>query len=772
MAARIKLYSILLVLALSSYAQELVCGTEATPRDIEALKDLDVESFVNARSSSADPIRIAITAHVARRSDGTGGLSEFELAAAIADANQIYTLTNMEFFIFGDINYIDSDKYFDFSSSMELEVAEQHFVENTINVYFFNSALSGENSVCGYARFPQSGIDRIVMVNSCTTNGSTFPHELGHYFALYHTHGKTNNGTTDELVTRDGGANCATAGDDLCDTAADPRLSGLVSTSCTYTGDAKDANGETFRPNPRNLMSYSRKECRDQFTQGQADRIVAAHQQYKTYLYDKNYLADFDVVSREVCQNGTLEFVDKSVNAASYEWTFEGGTPAVSGEANPTIEYATLGTYDVTLVITDAEGGMDTKTFENLVTVRSEVTTDKTSIAGSFEEATLTETIYNYDESETWKKTTAAFSDGTSSVYMNFADYNSVGSNDYLVIDALDASTEKVFALNFDYAYAPYNEQYFDGLEIVYREPCGTWKSAWLKEGFDLATVASQENLFTPTSDQWKTETVIFEVDPSINVVEVAFKSINGYGNNLYLDNYSIDTFDPSFEILDIQITNTSCPNANNGAIDISASSNSELDYSIDGEKFVKSNVIENLFTGTYNVIVRNVLGDQEVQEVVVASENVFPDTPVIELIGGEITVTSGGKSYQWYKDGQYLDGATSASYSFESGGKFIVYVSNGECGVFSEPFLVLSADAVDSNLKVFPNPAEDYISISLPSKLQKEVNKITVNDVSGRKILEYQYEERLDVSALETGLYILHFELEGEKVNRRFLKQ
>ena len=106
-------------------------------------------------------------------------------------------------------------------------------------------------------------------------------HEMGHYFSLYHTHGKTNSGTTDELVN---GSNCSSAGDDVCDTPADPNLSGLVNSSCQYTGSGKDANGDTYVPNPRNMMSYARKSCRTVLTAGQYNRIAYS------LANDRNYL--------------------------------------------------------------------------------------------------------------------------------------------------------------------------------------------------------------------------------------------------------------------------------------------------------------------------------------------------------------------------------------------------------------------------------------------------------------------------------------------------
>ena len=49
-----------------------------------------------------------------------------------------------------------------------------------------------------------------------------YPHEMGHFFGLLHTHGYSNTVKTDEFVD---GSNCNEAGDYFCDTPADPRLS-------------------------------------------------------------------------------------------------------------------------------------------------------------------------------------------------------------------------------------------------------------------------------------------------------------------------------------------------------------------------------------------------------------------------------------------------------------------------------------------------------------------------------------------------------------------
>ena len=71
---------------------------------------------------------------------------------------------------------------------------------------------------------------------------------------LYHTHQTSRFGY--ELVS---GSNCDTAGDLICDTPADPGLSSSnVDTTCKYKGTSRDPDGNTYNPDTRNVMSYSR----------------------------------------------------------------------------------------------------------------------------------------------------------------------------------------------------------------------------------------------------------------------------------------------------------------------------------------------------------------------------------------------------------------------------------------------------------------------------------------------------------------------------------
>jgi PKD repeat protein len=66
--------------------------------------------------------------------------------------------------------------------------------------------------------------------------------------------------------------------------------------------------------------------------------------------------ADFSSSASSGCAPFTVQFTDASLNATSWLWEFEGGTPASSTEQNPEVVYNTAGVYSVTLTVGNASG--------------------------------------------------------------------------------------------------------------------------------------------------------------------------------------------------------------------------------------------------------------------------------------------------------------------------------------------------------------------------------------------------------------------------------
>lgn len=81
-------------------------------------------------------------------------------------------------------------------------------------------------------------------------------------------------------------------------------------------------------------------------------------------------VADFTAGSNEIMAGESVQFTSQSMRAQTYQWTFEGGTPATSNEANPSIKYSVPGSYAVKLQVSN-ESGSDTKTRTAMITVKA-----------------------------------------------------------------------------------------------------------------------------------------------------------------------------------------------------------------------------------------------------------------------------------------------------------------------------------------------------------------------------------------------------------------
>lgn len=682
-------------------AQKLSCGTKATAKDIEVMKSLRRKATASPSGrtlANSDPVNLAIKAHMVRKSDGTGGLTEPELNDVIENLNGHYAPLNITFFLL-EINYIDNTTYFDFNDSQERDLTQIYNVETAINVYFFNSiTLYEDNLVCGYAYFPETDIDHIMIDVACAAY-NTLAHELGHYFSLPHTHGYSNSSLTDELVD---GSNCLDAGDYICDTPADPNLykadpntgeAKVNAETCAYVGTETDANGDRFVPDTKNIMSYSVRSCRDRFSQEQEDQMVIAYQDYKTYLLTEDYIALFDADTKRICQGEKITFTNRSERASSYQWTFAGGMPASSTEKHPEVIYHHSGTFDVTLTITTPGGEKDTKSISEYIFVEEEVITDKTCESGSFEETTLKEQIINEDNDIAFSKTDIASTDGDHSVFVDFFSYASYPEEDYLIFAELDHAINRICHLTFDYAYAPFDDDYFDGLAVAYRTPCEEWQTVWEKHGQELQTTANViQDEFVPLSNEWKSEEIILDIPKELGLLQFAFKAINGYGNNLYIDNYQIKD---------------------------------------------------------------------------------VPSKPIITHKDGKLAIENvEGYTVQWYNEGILVKNETQNTLTPSGRGSYTVEVSNDVCSTSSDPFVILSSSVINLSWKIYPNPAITQLRMSLPDHYLNQVKLLQIRDLSGRVILRANYKELLNITSLNSGMYLIELSGEGFTMTKRFLKE
>ncbi len=224
---------------------------------------------------------IPIKAHIIRTSQGSNGLDVDDLNQTINNLNSIFKDIYIQFSLSGNINYIDNDAFSNFNKSDESKLTRNNYTEGALNIYFADNLKNeSKNNICGYANITKNA-NIIFMQNSCAINDSSLAHEIGHILSLIHTHGPNDNMTT-ELVN---GSNCDTDGDGICDTPADPKLGSNNLDSCNYIGNATDVNGDLYRPDTFNVMSYSYKGCRTRFSKQQQARMYAFFQFIKMQFY-------------------------------------------------------------------------------------------------------------------------------------------------------------------------------------------------------------------------------------------------------------------------------------------------------------------------------------------------------------------------------------------------------------------------------------------------------------------------------------------------------
>ena len=155
----------------------------------------------------------------------------------------------------------------------------------------------------------------------------------------------------------------------------------------------------------------------------------------------------FYASSTVVAVGSSISFTDASFGAiASWSWSFEGGTPSTSTAQNPTgISYLTAGTYDVTLVITDAEGLSDTLTKQDYIYVAEAYNMSNTTVT------TCDALFYdsggpdgNYGNNLNYTMTFYPASEGAK-VCVDFEEFNTESNYDFLrIYDGTSTSATQI----------------------------------------------------------------------------------------------------------------------------------------------------------------------------------------------------------------------------------------------------------------------------------------------------------------------------------------
>jgi len=156
--------------------------------------------------------------------------------------------------------------------------------------------------------------------------------------------------------------------------------------------------------------------------------------------------------------------------------------------------------------------------------------------------------------------------------YDNWA-YDAHGAHDAVWTAKYDFSNVVNSNLKFDVAYARYDQNYSDTLEVLASTDCGvTFTSLYLKGGSSLATAPqNSSNPFIPTNTQWRSDSIDVSSLAGYPEVIFSFTNIGRFGQILYVDNINLNSTFTSLPELTEQTNFEVYPNPFNKELTIKA---------------------------------------------------------------------------------------------------------------------------------------------------------------------------------------------------------
>lgn len=178
--------------------------------------------------------------------------------------------------------------------------------------------------------------------------------------------------------------------------------------------------------------------------------------------------------------------------------------------------------------------------------------------------------------------------------------------------------------------------------------------------------------------------------------------------------------------------------------------------------------------TKFYYVSVVNGVGCESLIRAKVIAEVVNVSQPDILLEGDVISTTAVADSYQWYNNGELLEGETIESITPTESGVYSVEITTNTCSVTSENLqhIILGIKELkEIGLEIYPNPVVDNLIISSNRLI---INSISIYDTKGIEIIRFDDDipSEINMSTMKKGIYIINIVTDTKTITSRVRKK
>lgn len=492
-------------------------------------------------------------------------------------------------------------------------------------------------------------------------------------------------------------------------------------------------------------------------------------------------LADFEV---------SYQFDNQAVVTETYTDSLHPDQSVVFTFATP-ITLTTSGSHELKVWVNDP---LDPAQFNDTLSVDFNVTIDSPvglDVMEDFESGNvppLSWRVENPDAGTTWEAEQTIGPDGntTTTAHINNYFYNAAGQIDELITMSLDLTGVQAPTLSFDYAYVPFSLTLFDSMKVEIYGNCGDQLSAVLfAEGsLGLATLPAPitANWEPQSADDW--ENIVLDLSMFMDdTITVKFVGVNGYGNNLYLDNVNIASaavapiagFDISTTEVCVNKPVTFTPTTS-----VAGGTTFNWDFGTNAAPFTTSTdqgpheiSFSTPGTQTITMEVTNPFGTDMITQTVNVVDLPTANFTFTNTLGeyNFLNSSTGADSYLW-EFGNGL-GATieNPSHTYATSGTYTVSLSaiSDICDtsiVFTQTIDVIITDVDDLNnnftIDVFPNPNDGIFYVNIESE-EAENFQLELFDMNGRRLNDFIIENKnntvtevFDVQHLSQGVYFL----------------